>query len=192
CAGTAERSDFTLFYGAQELRLDVERKVRDFVEEQGAVVGGLKVTLARPLRAGEGATQVAEQLGLGERGRHGGTIDGVETPFSPAEVMPGTGNALLAGTRFTDDHDRKVACRRSLGLGEGLGEHRSAPELRAQAAEFARRSLRLQRHDHADAIPDPQDITGSDGGVLDPLAVQPRAVGAAEVLERIDRPLAIK
>ena len=48
----------------QQLGLEMERQIADFVEEQGAVVGRLEPPHAVAGGAGEGALDVAEQLGL--------------------------------------------------------------------------------------------------------------------------------
>ncbi len=59
----------------QELRLHVERKLADLVEEHRAAVGELERALARHVGARERAALVAEQLALEERIADGAAVD---------------------------------------------------------------------------------------------------------------------
>ncbi len=62
---TAQRHELPFLNHAQQFRLDIETDVAHFVEEDGAVVGGLEVALLRERTSpGEGALDVAEQSGL--------------------------------------------------------------------------------------------------------------------------------
>src|SRR5205085_5271713 len=61
---------------AKQLRLEVEGKLADLVEEDGAAVGRLDQADLGRGGPGEGAALVTEELGLDEAGRNGAAIDG--------------------------------------------------------------------------------------------------------------------
>ena len=63
---------------AQQLRLQVQRHVRDLVEEQRAAVGELEAADAIGLGVGEGALHVAEQLALEDAFGEAAGVDGDE------------------------------------------------------------------------------------------------------------------
>ena len=108
----AERRDLALVEHAQQARLQLERHVGDFVEEQRAAVG--LQDLAAPagaLRAGEGAGTVAEQLGLDQRLGDARTVYGDERAACVrAGGVHGTGKHLFAGAGFAAQQHRRVAC----------------------------------------------------------------------------------
>ena len=67
----AERMDLVGLEEAQQLRLEVEADVADFVEEERAAGGGADDAGERGVGAGERALAVAEQLALEHVARHG-------------------------------------------------------------------------------------------------------------------------
>src|SRR5205085_12698630 len=80
-----------------------------FVKEQRAPVGLLKLPAVIAGGPGERAFAVAEQDALGELFRHGGAVDGDEGCSRPgAELMDEGGDELLARPGFTQDQDRYV------------------------------------------------------------------------------------
>ena len=86
-----------LLQDAQELHLHGRGELADLVEEEGAGGGELEATALEPVRAGEGAALVAEELGLDERLRQGRAVDGHERTVRPrAPVVDGVGQHLLA------------------------------------------------------------------------------------------------
>src|SRR5262249_60079765 len=93
--GGAEGPHLAVLDGTQELRLERCGKVLDLVEEERATVGELED--ARPFLegAGERAAGVAEELGFGERLRHGRAVDRHEgTGGASPEPVDGAGDAL--------------------------------------------------------------------------------------------------
>ena len=62
--GGADRQDFLLLDGAQQLDLQAERQVADLVEEDGAAARALEESFLVADRAGERAAQMAEELAL--------------------------------------------------------------------------------------------------------------------------------
>ena len=73
-----DRAEFLFLQDAQQLGLQVERQLADFVEERRAAVGRFDQAGLGRDRAGEGAFDVAEQLALHERAHQRGAIDGDE------------------------------------------------------------------------------------------------------------------
>src|SRR5438067_10911156 len=63
----ADALDCSIFERAQQLRLDGERELADFVEEEGSALSGLEHAGLGVDGAGEGAAHVAEQLALEKR-----------------------------------------------------------------------------------------------------------------------------
>ena len=74
-AGLAERRDFTRLEEAEQLGLEVEAELADFVEEEGAVAGGADQAELIAVGAGEGAAAVAEQLAFEQVARDGGAVE---------------------------------------------------------------------------------------------------------------------
>src|SRR5207253_3689410 len=81
-ARAAEPFELLLLEHAQQLRLELERNVADFVEEEGPAVRQLEAP--DPLRDGarEGPSLVAEQLALEKTGRDGGAVELHERPLA--------------------------------------------------------------------------------------------------------------
>src|SRR5262249_50822157 len=63
---------------AQQLGLEVEPKLADLVEEEGAVAGGADEAELIAVGAGEGAAAVAEQVAFEQVARDRGAIEGGE------------------------------------------------------------------------------------------------------------------
>ena len=74
----AHRLDLARLQRAQQLGLDGQRQLADLVDEQRAAVGLVEVARLGRLRAGEGAFDVTEELGLGELGGDGGRVEAYE------------------------------------------------------------------------------------------------------------------
>ena len=105
----ADALELALLEDAQQLRLRRRRHLADLVEEDRALVGGLEPALAHRHRAGEGALLVAEQLGLEQRLRQGGTGDLHERMrVALACPMQRLRHQLLAGARLAGDEDGRV------------------------------------------------------------------------------------
>jgi len=74
----ADSPDFTLLQDAQQLCLQSERQLADFVEENRPAVGGLEESSLVHARPGECAAHVPEQLGLEQRLWNRGAVDADE------------------------------------------------------------------------------------------------------------------
>ena len=88
-----------LLQEAQQGRLILQWQLPDLVEEQGAAIGRLNLAYLAALGTGEGALDVAEQLGLDQLMGHGAAVDGHKgTVFAEGAVVQLTSHQLLAGS----------------------------------------------------------------------------------------------
>ena len=97
---------------SQQLRLQVDRHLGDFVEEQRSSGGPLEIALVLAYRTGERSTFVPEQLGLDQIGGYRAAVHADERAVAPcaARVQQLRGD-FLACTRFADEHDcRQRSC----------------------------------------------------------------------------------
>ncbi len=96
--------DLAFLNGPQQLGLQVEPQVADFVEEQCAVRGQLELAELLPNCAGERAALVAEQHALGEVRRDGREVDGDERRFRVAGLaMNQPRQQFLAGAALAEN-----------------------------------------------------------------------------------------
>ena len=93
----------------QQLLLHRHRRGGDLVQEQGAAIGELEPPRTAPLRPGEGACLVAEQLAIEQRIAQHGAVQLDERPF-PARREEGKTacHQLLSGATFADHQHRPV------------------------------------------------------------------------------------
>src|SRR5690606_29100975 len=100
---------------AQQLALQVERDLADLVQEDGAAVGELEAAYTVPMRAGERALHVPEELALEQLVGDRRAVDLHEGPVAArAARMDHVRDELLADARLTLDQH---ACAR---LRDGL------------------------------------------------------------------------
>src|SRR5712691_11245045 len=105
-----ERSDavdLSELDSAQQLRLERERQLADFVEKQRAAVRVLEEADLVVGRARKGAPHVAEQLALEQGFDDGRAVHGHETGVrAPGERVKRAGDELLARPGFAGDEHR--------------------------------------------------------------------------------------
>ena len=117
----AERTDFARFEEAEQLRLELDGELADFVEEQRAAAGGADDAGVIAVGAGEGAAAVAEELALHHLARHGGAVEGDERFVGAMRVgVDGAREDLLAGAALAGDQDAGVRRRDAFGQIHGL------------------------------------------------------------------------
>ena len=122
-----ERLDLAGLEHAQERGLDLDGRLADLVEEEGAAVRLPEVSVARAERAGEGAARVAKQLRGGHLGRQRGHVDRDE----------GLGGARRGGVQRP--RDQLLAGPRLAAQEHGDLQARDRGDLRAHAMD--RRAL---------------------------------------------------
>src|SRR5207244_62512 len=89
---------FAVLESAQQLRLDRQRQLADFVEKQGAAVRRLEHPGLGLDRTGERAADMAEQLALEQRVDDRRTVDRDERLAAPRpRVVERAGRELLPG-----------------------------------------------------------------------------------------------
>ena len=116
----ADALEGAVFDDAEEFFLDGCGGVADFVEEEGAAVGGFEAGEAAAGGAGEGAGFVAEEFGVEDAFGEGAAVEG-EVGAVPAwgEEFEAVGDDFLSGAAFTRDEDRAIEG----GEGGDVGEH---------------------------------------------------------------------
>ena len=108
----AEALDFALLQDAQQLRLQRQRHLGDFIEQQRAALRLLELAGMRGVRAGEGAALVAEQHGFEHVLGNRGAVDGDEgLRGARRAAMDEAREHFLAGAGLADDQHRAVAGR---------------------------------------------------------------------------------
>src|SRR5204863_1195424 len=113
-----------------ELRLELERHVRDLVQEQRAAARLLEVAAAARVGAREAALLVAEELALDQRRRNGAAVDAQERPrASAAQEVDRLGRQLLAGAALPgQQHARLGGCHALDQVVDTLHGRRAAHE----------------------------------------------------------------
>ena len=99
---------------AEELGLRVERHVADLVEEERAAVGQLDEAGLVPVRAGEGAAPVAEELALQEVVRDGRAVDRLEGAAPARHAVELARRDLFARPGLAEDDARQLGRRDAL------------------------------------------------------------------------------
>ena len=116
-ARVAEALELAVLEDAQELGLELERQVGDFIEEQRAFVSQLDAAQALVEGSGEGAFFVAEHFAFEQTGGNGRAVEFHEGALAaPAELMKGAGDQFLAGAGFALDQDGGIGGRGGLDL----------------------------------------------------------------------------
>jgi serine/threonine protein kinase len=170
---------------AQQLRLQWQIQIADFVDEQGSALGELEQPFSRRRRAGEGAALVSEQLGLDQAGGDGRTIEdderkrGARTGF-----VQRLGQRLLARARFPLENDGDQGRR------QALAERVQPPHREAganEAGKFRRPLYRMDLGPMRDAFDaqarrsDAKSLPSARISVDHLVVVDPCAVGRTEV-----------
>ena len=95
---------------AQKLGLHARRDLRNFVEEDGAVVGQFEASLALLQRAGECALLVTEQLAFHQGLGQGSAVNRDKRLLAArAQCVQLARNQLLAGSALAEDQHGRVA-----------------------------------------------------------------------------------
>src|SRR5262249_38972628 len=112
CPLAPDRTHLARLEDTKERRLKLERKLTDFVEEQGALVGPLEDAAVSFDSSGESAADVPEQLARDELGRQRTAIERYERTLADGgRVVNRSRNHLLARPRFALDEN---GCERRL------------------------------------------------------------------------------
>src|SRR5262249_24795471 len=99
--------ELLLLQDAEQLGLQLQRDVADFVQEERSLVGQLETTSLRADGAGEGALLVTEQLTLQQTGGDGRAVELDERASLPrAQFVQGPRDQFLARARFAANEHR--------------------------------------------------------------------------------------
>ncbi len=115
--GGAHGIHLTGLEGAQELGLQGQRQLAHLVEEEGAAGGGAQAAGVVAVGAGEGAADVAEELGFGQLAADGAAVDRHERALpARAGQVDQAGDELLAGAALAGDQHGRLAVGGAPGL----------------------------------------------------------------------------
>src|SRR5580692_5531988 len=93
---------------AEQLRLQLQTNVADFIKEQSAAIGKLPTAALLQQSAGECTFLVSEELAFDQPGRNGGTIEPDKCSVSSwTEAMNSARNQLFAGTGLAVQQDSR-------------------------------------------------------------------------------------
>ena len=110
--GVADRRDFPVLDGPQQLDLKARRDVADFVQEHGPAAGELEQPLSVLDRPRERPLYVPEQFALDQAGAECGQADRQERAVAAAAMaMDRPGDQLLAGPALARDQHGHVGRR---------------------------------------------------------------------------------
>ena len=125
----------------QQSRLQIERHVADFIEEQRAALGLLEATTALRLRAGERTALVAEQFAFQQILGNGRRVDRHERPTGHGRVLvQRASHQFLARARFAGDQHRHRALAQTTNRAKHVLHRRCLTE------DFGRSGLTLFGH----------------------------------------------
>ena len=111
----ANRAHFAFLEKAHELRLHLQREIRNFIDEKDAAIGLLNQAFSVLGCAGEGAFLVAKEFAFKQMLGNGTTINGDKRPgIATAELMDGPGDQFLASAAFTFKHNPHITAGGSL------------------------------------------------------------------------------
>ena len=114
----------------EELRLETERQLGDLVQIDRALVRILELPRLPPVRAGERALLVTEELGLEQPRWDRGTVDLDEgTVVASRRGMQGAGDEVLPDAAFAADQDRRIR------VGDAFDDGADRPHLRASVEQ---------------------------------------------------------
>src|SRR5437773_958718 len=128
----AERGDFPRLEKAQELGLQIEPQLADFVEKQRAAARRPDEANLVPVGAREGAAAMAEQLAFEQIARDGGAVEGDKRLLRAVrEIVNRARENLLPGAALTGDEDGDV------GLGNPARERHQLAQVAGDHGAFA-------------------------------------------------------
>ena len=105
----ADALEAALFQHAQQLALDGQRQLANFVEEKRAAMRQFHLADLARARAGVGAALVSEELVFDQPFGNGGAVQGHKRLLGArAEVMDGAREKFLAGAAFAQQQNRGI------------------------------------------------------------------------------------
>ncbi len=180
----AHATDFPLLEHAEQLRLELQGQLTDFVQEKRAPLRLLEDALVGDLGAREGSPLVPEELGLDQTRRDRAAIEDDEgLPSSTALVVDRFCNHVLAGTGFSLEQKSVLGGSDPLELGEELPHpwgrtNRAAKAIGIGLLAFLRLS---QRSDGDHAVSETDGKFARNHGVVDTRAAELDAIGRAGI-----------
>jgi hypothetical protein len=148
--GAAKSLNGPLFQYAQQLDLDVERQLADFIEKNRRLIGQLEAPDLPRYSAGVGAFFAAEQLAFDKGCRNGRAVDPHHrSSFTGAQLMNLRREQFLAGARLSEQQHGGIGRRHLLHLLERFPDRRARAEDCAGAEPLGclLAQIRILRHE---------------------------------------------
>ena len=116
-ADAADPLELLLLQRAQNLGLELQRKISHFIQEKGSLMAELQASDLLCDGASEGPFFMPEQFTFEEPGGNGRTVELDEGVIpASAQFVESAGDELFAGSGFSENQDRGVRCRHVLHL----------------------------------------------------------------------------
>ena len=110
CMCASQPFKFSLLQGAQQLRLNLDRNISHFIQEQGALIGQFHTPYLLANGAGESSLFISKQFAFEQTGRNGGAVQLHEGAlFAAASVVNGAGDQLLPRARLPEQEDSGIS-----------------------------------------------------------------------------------
>ena len=115
----SDSAELARLQGSQQLGLERERELAEFVQKECSSLGLLERSRALADGAGERAAHMSEELRLDHIGSDGAAVEDRErTVLARASIVDCASQELLAGARFPQEQDRLGDPRGAFELGE--------------------------------------------------------------------------
>src|SRR6202030_3290432 len=122
----AQPLEFLFLQRAQQLRLQLQTNVADFIQEQRAVIGKLQTSALLHQSTGECALLMSEELAFDQPGWNGSTIEPYKRSVSSwTKAMDGASNQFFPGARLAPQQDSGAGWGYNLNLLEDFPQSRA-------------------------------------------------------------------
>ena len=102
--------EFLLLQDSKKLRLQLERNIADFIQEERTLMRKLKPANFLRNRAGEGSSLMAKQFAFEQAGRNSGAVELDERPILARTVIVNSpGNELFARARLAEQEHSRIS-----------------------------------------------------------------------------------
>ncbi len=186
--GATDRSHAPRFEGAQQLRLNLFGELANLVEKQRTAFGRLEHPGSCGVGATEGALDVAKQLALDEIARDRGAVERAQRTAAPAALVQRLGDELFAHAGLSLDQNGNRGLGRALGALEGMPQRWAAPDQQPIFRRGPADGRAVHRTEPHHRVAEANDVAGVEQLAVDALAVDVRAIAAAQVAQ--EEPLA--
>src|SRR5208337_4761848 len=128
-AGAAQPLEFAVLNDPEQLALQLQRHLADFVEKNGAMIGQLEAPDLPGVGPGERTFFPAEELAFDEVRRHCRAVDRYHWPvLAGTPAVNGAGDHSLAGAGLAEEKNRRTLGRYLLDTEEYIRDGAALPD----------------------------------------------------------------